>query len=74
MRLETKAEIGSEIFFLENNRVTTATIKHIQINIKEEPTQFGTKFIITTTYNTDRTDKLLEQDIFLSKQSLLDSL
>lgn len=74
MKIETKAMIGDEIYFMENNKVAMSTIKHIKIEIREEPTQFGTKTIINKTYQVANTARLDESQIFLTRQSLLESL
>lgn len=66
--------IGDEIYFMENNKVAMSTVKYIKIEIKEEPTPFGTKTIIDKTYQVANTVRLDEAQIFLTKQSLLDSL
>lgn len=74
MTIETKANIGDEIYFMENNKVTMSTVKYIKIEIREQPTQFGSKTIINKTYQVANTASLDESQIFLTKQELLDSL
>ena len=74
MKIETKAIIGEEIYSMKNNKVVMSTVKHIKIEIREEPTQFGTKTVITITYQTANTTSLDESQIFITKQALLESL
>lgn len=74
MKIETKAIIGEEIYSMENNKVVMSTVKHIKIEIREEPIQFGTKTVITITYQTANTTSLDESQIFITKQALLESL
>lgn len=74
MQIETKVNLGDEIYFMENNKVVMSTVKHIKIEIREEPTQFGAKTVITKTYQTANTAKLDESQIFLTKRALLESL
>lgn len=74
MQIETKATIGDEVYFMQNNKVVMSTVKYIKIEVKEGPTQFGAKIIIDIIYQTSSTAKLDGSQIFLTKQALLESL
>ena len=74
MEIITKANIGDEIFFLADNKVKTSTVRYIEIKITEDATQFGYKETITTVYYTSHSNKLYQNEIFPTKQALLDSL
>lgn len=73
MTINTKANIGDTVYFLYQNKVETAVVRHIKINVAEEQTQFivGEKVFID--YSINGFSKA-EEDIFLTKQELLDSL
>lgn len=74
MQIKTKANIGDETFFMSENKVKTSTVRHIKIEATEEETQFGTKDKVSILYHTSSENKLYEEDTFLTKQELLDSL
>lgn len=74
MEITTKANIGDEIFFVSDNKVQTAEIKHIRIDIKETEEQFGTSTTMTAIYRTDKGNILYPNEFFKTKQELLDIL
>lgn len=74
MDIKTKANIGDTTYFLADNKVVTAVVKHIAIEVTEQTTQFGPKENTTIYYKTNTDNIIYEKDIFLTKQDLLDSL
>lgn len=72
MDIKTKANIGDTTYFLADNKVVTAVVKHINIEVTEQTTQFGPRLNVIIYYNTS--NKVYEKDIFITKQELLDSL
>lgn len=74
MQINTIANIRDEIFFLSENKVKTSTVRYIKIDITQETTQFNTKDTILLIYHTSDGSSLSEQNVFLTKQALLDSL
>ena len=74
MKIETKANIGDEIFFMHENKVTSSTVIDISINIIGQKNLYKYTTITTIVYNTKRLLKILEENAFLSKQELLESL
>ena len=74
MEIKTKANIGDTTYFLADNKVVTAIVKYLNIEVAEQTTQFGPKEDTTIYYNTDIGNRVYEKDIFLTKQDLLDSL
>lgn len=74
MDIKTKADIGDITYFLADNKVVTAVVRHINIEVTEQSSQFGSTTNIVILYSTDTSNKVYEKDIFLTKQDLLDSL
>ena len=74
MKIETKANIGDEVFFMHENKVTSDTVIDISINVIEQKNLYNYTTVTTIVYNTKRLLKILEENAFLSKQELLESL
>ena len=74
MNITTKANVGDTTYFLADNKIVTALIKYINIEVAEKTSQFGTMPDVTIYYITSPSNKVYETNIFLTKQELLDSL
>ena len=74
MDISTKANIGDTVFFMSGNKVTTGQVKYIRIEIREVPIPLGFKNQVTIVNHISNNYRILEQDVFLTKQELLDSL
>lgn len=74
MKIETKANIGDEIFFMHENKVTSSTVIDILINVIEQKNLYSYTTVTKIIYTTKQLPKILEECAFLSKQELLDSL
>lgn len=77
MKLETKFNIGDEVFFVKDNRVTSSKVTAVKIEVNQK-LGFVTE-IVTYGLECDRHNGQYEQDhledlLFPTKQSLLDSL
>ena len=74
MKIEIKANIGDEIFFMHENKVTSSTVIDILINVIEQKDLYSYTTVTKIIYTTKLLPKILEEDAFLSKQELLESL
>lgn len=74
MNITTKADIGDYVYFLANNKIITTIVRCIRIEVAEQTSQFGPRENIAIYYDTNKSNKIHEKDIFLTKQELLDSL
>lgn len=74
MNITTKADIGDYVYFLANNKIITTIVRCIRIEVVEQTSQFGPGENIAIYYDTNKSNKIYEKDIFLTKQELLDSL
>lgn len=73
MKIEIKANIGDEIFFMYQNKVTSSTVTKIAINVKEQKS-FCSFTTITVVYTTNSLLQIFEECAFLSKKELLEIL
>ena len=73
MKLETKLEIEDECYFLFCNKVKTGFVKDIQISVLKEK-MYIKYSILFKDCDKAETKIYLEQDIFKTKQELLNSL
>lgn len=71
MEIKTKADIGDEIFFMSNNTVNTVEVEGIIISVKNISQMYYKKTKIIYIIGTLELD---ENQVFLTKQDLLDSL
>ena len=79
MKIETKADTGDNVWFMDNNRVIDAHVKSIEIT---KTINYDWSDIIkvkyTVEYKRDRMSRMYmvfsEDQIFKTKQDLLDSL
>ena len=74
MNITTKADIGDYVYFLVNNKIITTIVRCIRIEVAEQTSQFGSEENIAIYYDTNKSNKIHETNIFLTKQELLDSL
>ena len=74
MDIKTKANVGDTTYFLADNKIVTALIKYINIEVAEKTSQFKNIPDVTIYYITSHSNKIHETNIFLTKQELLDSL
>lgn len=73
MKIETKLDVENECYFLFANRVKTGFIKDIQISVLKEQTYIKYSILFK---DCDRAETkiFLEENVFKTKQELLDSL
>ena len=76
MLIDTKADLGDEIFYMSNNKVKSSTVKYIGIDIVQTkaPWTYENVAQIKIEYQTESTDKVPESLAFLTKENLLNSL
>lgn len=76
MIIDTKANLGDEIFYMSNNRVKSSTVKYIGIDIIQTKAPLTCEDIaqIKIEYQTESIDKVPEYLAFLTKDDLLNSL
>ena len=74
MNITTKADIGDYVYFLANNKIITTIVRCIRIEVAEQTSQFESEENIAIYYDTNKSNKIHETNIFLTKQELLDSL
>ena len=74
MDIKTKADIGDYVYFLANNKIITTIVRCIRIEVAEQTSQFGPRENIAIYYDTNKSNKVHEKDIFITKQELLDIL
>lgn len=76
MQIETKANLGDEIFYMSNNKVKSDIVKYIGIDIFQTKAPLTQEDIaqIKIEYQTESTDKVPESLAFLTKEDLLNSL
>lgn len=73
MIIETKLEIEDECYFLFHNKVKTGFVKDIQISVLKEK-MYIKYSILFKDCDKSETKIYLENDIFKTKQNLLESL
>lgn len=76
MEIKTEFNIGDEIFFMNKNKVKSAKVIHIHLNVSENHSAFE-KLNIKIQYHINKSDlsiKLFEEEAFKTKQELLESL
>ena len=73
MIIETKLEIEDECYFLFHNKVKTGFVKDIQISVLKEK-MYIKYSILFKDCDKAETKMYLEEDIFKTKQDLLESL
>ena len=66
MKIETKIDVGEEIFFMMHNEVVQSKITYITVNISKDG--------VDTEYSCEKAVNLKEYKVFLTKQELLNSL
>ena len=72
MKIETKLNVEDECYFLHSNKVKTGFIKDIQISVLKEKMYIKYSILFK---NDDKAARIyLEEDVFKTKQELLDSL
>lgn len=73
MKIETKLNVEDECYFLHSNKVKTGFIEDIQISALKEKMYIKYSVLFK---NDDKTEYriYLEEDVFKTKQELLDSL
>lgn len=73
MKIETKLNVEDECYFLHSNKVKTGFIKDIQISVLKEKMYIKYSVLFK---NDDKAETkiYLEEDVFKTKQELLDSL
>lgn len=72
MKIETKLNVEDECYFLHSNKVKTGFIKDIQISVLKEKMYIKYSVLFK---NDDKAARIyLEEDVFKTKQELLDSL
>lgn len=74
MDIKTKANIDDIIYFMSENKVTTSVVRYIKIEVKDTQTEFGPRQMTDITYHTSHGHKIQEEETFLTKQALLESL
>ena len=76
MQIETKADLGDEIFYMSNNKVKSDTVKYIGIDVVQNKAPWTCEDVaqIKIEYQTESTDKVPESLAFLTKEELLNSL
>ena len=73
MKIETKLNIKDECYFLFCNKVKTGIVKDIQISVLKEKMYIKYSILFKDCDKTE-TKIYLEEDIFKTKQELLNSL
>ena len=71
MTIETKLDIGDEVFLIRANKIEIRTIKKIHIWVL--PFEFS-EYTISIHYNLDDNTNVAEQYAYKSKEELLKSL
>ena len=72
MTLTTKANIHDEVFYMKDNKITIDTVTQIKISIMANAYDIPT---VSALYILSHESKrFLEDEFFLTKQELLDSL
>lgn len=76
MLIDTKANLGDEIFYMSNNKVKSDTVKYIGIDVVQKQAPWTCEDVaqIKIEYQTESTDKVPEALAFLTKEDLLNSL
>ena len=70
MNINTKFDLLQDVYFIDNNKVQTAKVRFINIEIRVEPIIV---YYVELTEERSK-NKFLESELFASKQSLLGSL
>lgn len=73
MKIETKLDVENECYFLHNNKVKTGFIKDIQISVLTEK-MYIKYSVLFKDCDKAETKIFLEEDVFKTKQELLNSL
>lgn len=73
MKIETKLNVSDECYFLNNNKVKTGLVKDIQISVLKEK-MYIKYSILFKDCDKEESKIFLEENIFKTKQELLDSL
>jgi len=75
MRIETKADIGNTVYFMENNKIQSADIHEISAKVFSDGTNLS-KIKYKTKYQNGGMNSawLLEEEVFLTKELLLENL
>ena len=77
MTLTTRFNINDKVFYMENNKVASSTVRHISINVRETTFNYGSKIDTTIKYHIDGSNLskcMMESTVFGSKEELLASL
>jgi len=73
MEIKTKLDVDQNAYFMQDNKIQTKAIKHIQINVSLDAF-LNTEVNVKYTVNENSITMLYESEVFATKQDLLNSL
>lgn len=77
MKIETKFSLGDTVFLMEDNSVKKSVVRSVHFEKYEDgsgSTQYGLKDYFSVSGSRNRINQFSEQNLFKTKQELLNSL